>query len=251
MAWQEQQNPEETKDAKENTGAKTNTGASEKSGTTAMFDNLSAEEVVPQASTQTPPPDFYPSKSQYEKDCFDESICMQSVTSSSGSSPLEFRNMIKIERQKNTFMHQDMLKYNLSLDGSLQEDNYSKCNNKVREFTGVYVFNGIDLNHGRQLYPLKNLGPKDPHSIYAGQFNDGTFFLLALNPSQCERLFKADSHNNVGYCGGSYLAQSGGENTHSLYCGNTYKEALETFELACKGSEMRNLFKDYSRTASW
>uniref|UniRef100_UPI003BB5950C hypothetical protein n=1 Tax=Endozoicomonas sp. ALC013 TaxID=3403076 RepID=UPI003BB5950C len=124
----------------------------------------------------------------------------------------------------------------LAFDGLLQKDNYSKCNNKVKELTGVYVFNGIDLNHGRQLRPLKNLDPKDPHSIYAGQFNDGTFFLLALNPTQCERLFKADSHNNVGYCGESYLAQSGGENTHSLYCGKTYKEALETFELACKGS---------------
>ncbi|MBO9494080.1 hypothetical protein J7438_08275 [Thalassotalea sp. G20_0] len=228
MAWQEQQDPEKTKDATENTGVR------------AKFKNLSVEEVVPQASSEIPTPDLHPFKSQYEKDCIEKSMYMQSVTPSSGPPPLEFRHMRKIERQHNTLMHQDMMKYQLSLDGIVQKENYSECDNTVKEFTGVYVFNDIDLNHGRQLRPHKNFGPKDPHSIHAGQFDDGTFFLLALNPTQCERLFKADSHNNVGYCGESYLATSGGENTHSLYCGKTYKEALVTFELACRDTIVAN-----------
>ncbi|MGI2028737.1 hypothetical protein [Endozoicomonas acroporae] len=237
MAWQEQQKPETTNDAKANTGATENTG------TAAKFNNLSTKEVVP--ATKIPQPDFYPFPSQSEKDCYMKSRCVQSVTSSSGPPPIEFRNMIKIERQNNSLNYKDMLKYSLAFDGLLQEEKYSECENTVKEFTGVYIFNNIDTNHSRR-FPHQYIQPSDPHSIYAGQFDDGRFFLLALNPILCEGHFVYDSHNkNVRYFGETVFTQYGGENTHSLYCGESYKEALEMFEQACRGTiiadNIRNL----------
>ncbi len=231
MAWQEQQKRETTEDATAKTGA------------TAKFNNLTAKEVVP--ATKIPQPDFHPFKSQSEKDYLMKTWCMQSVTSSSGPPPLEFRNMIKIERQYNDLDYKDMLKYSLAFDGLLHEEKYSECKDTVKEFTGVYIFNDIDLNHARRFSPHKYIQPSDPHSMYAGQFDDGTFFLLASNPTRCKTFFEYDSHNNVVYCGETFPTKSGGENTHSLYCGETYKEALETFEKACRGTtvaeNIRNL----------
>ncbi|WP_257294096.1 hypothetical protein [Endozoicomonas sp. YOMI1] len=214
LSYQEQKEPETT------------------TGATAQFNNLSAE-VVPQASTKIPPPDNSQSSLKLESDCFAKRKGLHSVILSSARPPLEFNNMKEIECRDNTLIYRDLLKYHRNADGLLQEEEYSGCGNTVKEFTGVYVFNDID---DCQFRPHKNFGPSDPHSIHAGQFDDGTFFLLALNPALCKMHFEYDSHNNVGYFGSPYLTCSSGSNTHSLYCGKTYQEAVESFELACKGS---------------
>ena len=79
-----------------------------------------------------------------------------------------------------------MLKYHLNADGLLVQEKYTGSGNTVKQVSGVYVFNCVDEDRKGQFRPHQNGGLSDTHSIHAGQFNDGTFFLLALTKKMCD-----------------------------------------------------------------
>ena len=186
-------------------------------------------------------------QSDSERKIFQKLMSLHDVSSTS-LPPLEFRNMKKIEIQRNCIMYRDMLKYHLNADGLLENEEYTGSDNTVKQVTGVYVFNDIDEDYKGQYRhrPHRNRGLSDTHSIHAGQFDDGTFFLLALRKELCKRFLEFDRFDSkkIGYSGDSFPACGSGDNTHSLYCGKTYEEAVETFEQACKGTLVATKIRD-------
>ncbi|WP_257293677.1 hypothetical protein, partial [Endozoicomonas sp. YOMI1] len=177
------------------------------------------------ASTHTPLPDDNQSKLDPERESCQKRMGFHSVSSTS-LPPLEFVKMKKIEIPNNVIMFRDMLKYHLNADGLLEKEKYTGSDNTVKQVAGVYVFNDIDVKYRGQFRPHINSGLSDTHSIHAGEFDDGTFFLLALRKELYENLFEYDPFDSkkIGYSGDQHPTP--GYNTHSLYCGKTYEEAV-------------------------
>lgn len=131
-------------------------------------------------------------------------------------------------------------------DGTLGEVDFTELGNTLKAVTGAFVVKKYHageyhLNWGRSFSGLY-----DPYSIHAGQLDNGMFFLHALKPELCDRLFTLDTaRQQIRYLGDDDFTPGPGEHDDhfSLYCGTTYGEALAAFELACKDSDMANCIR--------
>ncbi|WP_257267157.1 hypothetical protein [Endozoicomonas sp. ONNA2] len=165
-------------------------------------------------------------------------------TASAGSPALVFRNMDKLEISRPNLFPGSLVKYFRCADGTLGQENFTECGNVLKKLTGVYVFDEFYKGnyYRRSTSTFSRL--KEPYSIYAGQMDDGMFFLRTLRPDKCARLFKLDhQHQKIQYQDCKDSQAKSEVHPFALYCGKSYVEALAAFELACKGTDLATFIR--------
>ncbi|WBA83814.1 hypothetical protein [Endozoicomonas sp. GU-1] len=175
-----------------------------------------------------------------------DQLCPDTIKEKTVPADLIFRKMEKpiIENPESTPV--PPVAYFRRADGTLGEVDFTELGNTLKEVTGAFVFKKYHageyhLNWGRSFSGLY-----DPYSIHAGQLDNGRFFLHALKPELCDRLFTLDTaRQQIRYLGDDDFTPGPGEHDDhfSLYCGTTYGEAMAAFELACKGTDIANCIR--------
>ena len=85
----------------------------------------------------------------------------------------------------------------------------------------------------------------DALSIHIGKLENGKCCILALNPYFTSRFVEFNQrHQMIGYAGDTTPTSHLGQNNHSIYCGDSYEDAIKTFERACGGSDLATHIRD-------
>ncbi|MBO9480229.1 hypothetical protein [Salinisphaera sp. G21_0] len=170
-----------------------------------------------------------------------EQLCLDTIKAQTVAADLIFRKMIKpnIENPESTPV--PPVAYFRRADGTLDKVDFTESGNTLKEVTGItvfenYFFSDYHLNWGRGC-----TGLYDPNLIYAGQLDNGMFFLHALKPEMCDQLFTLDTANQqIHYLGNDDFTPESVklEDHFALYFGTSYGEAMAAFELACKDTDI-------------
>lgn len=203
-------------------------------GEQAIFNGLPVE-LIKEIASYLSFPDLVSLKNtcRFTNQCIDSFTIKQAKKRYS----VEFRNMNKVEIKDPGIYSENMCMFYMNNNGSLAINNYKVPDIKMVSLNFVFTyFSYPDFTIQKH---EESGGLNDALSIHMGEFENGECFLLGLKPSFSKRFLSfRKEHQMIGYSGDTNPTPLPGENNHSLYCGGSYEEAIKTFELACKGTDI-------------